>query len=118
MPIIKDPKMNHTESRYGVIEVNGIFCYYDKEGKENRKRFLPFGFEIPESKITITEPTDGDPIIIYNGEVIYLKANFKDGDITEEDINKQGKVTRGIYNHLFKEKKNKDIWEETDIYSL
>jgi len=98
MPIIKDPKMNPTEKKFGIIEVDGILCCYTKEGKKNPKRNMPFGFEInviPDNII----PLKAGINVFYNGQRIEYRCKIKKKDVTDAAGN-QAPVTDAIYTFL------------------
>ena len=96
---IPDPRMNpHKERQFGIIEINGVYAYYDKINKHNNKRFMPFGFLVREDMITLKQKNPPYPII-FRGQLINLKAKFDIPDDYDLDAT-QGPVTKAIYLYL------------------
>ena len=48
---------------YGIIEVNGMLCYYNKQKKKTNAQALPAGFEIHDG-IELEKPNN-PPVIIH-----------------------------------------------------
>ena len=75
MPIIKDPKMNPHESKYGIIDVDGVLVYYEKENSTDGEiRFMPAGFVI--SGLTREKLTYNEGSVNWNGLVITTKCTI------------------------------------------
>lgn len=89
MPIIKDPKMNPHESRYGIIEVDRVYCYYDKKDAKNEKRFLPARYFVLHSQVTVHQNNIPPEIIIYKGQRVEKEAEFEAPEDVENDSNQE-----------------------------
>jgi hypothetical protein len=110
MPIIQDPRMNpHKERQHGIIEINGVYAYYDKKNKKNNKRFMPSGFVVDDAMIVHLEHYPPETPILYKGQIITIKAEFEIPDNYEET---QGPVTEAIYKYL---KNEFDKWPESEL---
>ena len=99
MPIIQDPRQNPKERLYGIIEVDGVNCFYNKENRTKRKRYMPGGFFVPNHWITLKENKNPNKLIIYQGKVLEIEADFDlpaDYNVST-DVN-QGPVIKGLFN--------------------
>jgi hypothetical protein len=108
MPIIVDPRQNpRKEKRYGIIEVHGMPCYYDKEQKSLKKRRMPYGFEINDG-ITLSIPNN-PPVIIYKGQLVTVKATIDEDAITGA-VPLQGDIPKFIYDQLDQKMNQDPTW--------
>jgi len=99
MPIIVDPRQNPQERQFGIIEVNGVYCFYDKENQLKRKRYMPNGFFVSsEWIINLKEDKNPNKVILFNGQVLNVKAelDIPTGYNVDADTN-QGPVIKELF---------------------
>jgi hypothetical protein len=96
--IIRDPKMNPVESRYGILYSpgDGEYFAYDKISKKDQKRYWIGGLKVNFSR---TEPIDHS--IDYDGRTITRKV---ENDVHISPDEKKNKVYRKIIKLIEKDK--------------
>jgi len=88
--IIRDPKMNPTERRYGILysPIYGGYLAYDKINQGNSKRFWIGGL-----KVTYSDVEDLHVPIIFDGTLVTQKV---DDGVDLKDV-----ATYPVYKNIF-----------------